>query len=49
MKLYIDYTTRPYSFLVNDTTLSQLVVKMAVNEKIKTIHKKLSKPKFNMI
>ena len=36
-KLYKDYTKEPYSFLVNDTTLSSTYYKMSISEKIKVI------------
>ena len=48
MKLYKDYTKEFFSFLVNDTTIHQIIhlqlgrtyYKMTVNEKIKTIEQK---------
>ena len=46
MKLCKDYTKEPYSFLVNDTNLSsELIMKMIVNEKIKTIDNKIEQNK----
>ena len=54
MKLYKDYSKEPYSFLVNDTTLSsdnplqfrkKRITKMTVSEKIKTINNKIEQNK----
>ena len=49
MKLYKDYTKKPYSFLVNDTTLpsdnslkfKKAYYKMTVSKKIKEIDNKI--------
>ena len=53
MKLDKDYTKEPYSFLVNDATLSSdnplrfrnTLYKMTVTEKIKTINNKVEQKK----
>ena len=54
MKLYQDYTKEPYSFLVNNTTLSSdnplqfrknLFYKMTVSEKTRAINKKIEQNK----
>ena len=53
-KLYKDYAKEPYSFLMNDTTLSsdnplrfrkRLIIKMSISEKIKAINNKIRKKK----
>ena len=58
MKLYKDFTKEPYSFLVNDTTLSSdnplgfsdnLLWKWVLVRKLKQSTTKLSKTKFNKI
>ena len=58
MKLYKDYTKKPYSFLVNNTTLSSdnslrfrknVLLKCVVLRKSKQSITKSSKTKFNMI
>ena len=49
-KLYKDYTKEPYSFLVNDTTLSSTYYKMSISEKIKVIDNKIepNKAQYNL-
>ena len=57
MKLYKDYTKKPYSFLVNDTTLpsdnslkfKKAYYKMTVAKKSKKLIIKLSKTTLNTI
>ena len=48
MKFYKNYTKKPYSFLMNDTSLQSTYYNMTVTEKTKTINHKIEK-KINTI
>ena len=41
MKLYKNHTKKPYSFLVNETSLQSTYYNMTVTEKTKTINHKI--------